>query len=201
LTLVGLPGPLAASAARPSAAPIDGLARRLHAPSPGERPPGPRFGALWQDLASRDAILAASATWRLAQAEGADAFLARQLRPIVAVTAARRNAALLALNSDDYITRRRAERDLEAMGEAVADDLLRLSRGAGDLDWALRAGRLLDRIGPSSRQAVRARRAVLALEDRGTQASRDLLRRLAAGMPEARLTREARAALARLQTR
>jgi hypothetical protein len=177
------------------AAPVRGLL----APSPREPSPGRRLAALWHDLASRDHAIAYSAAWRLAMAEGADAFLARRLRPVVGVPAYRRNRALLALSSDNYPTRSRAERDLAAMGEAVGDDLLRLSRGAGDLERALRAGRLLDRIGPSSREAVRARRAVLVLEDCGTRAARDLLKRLAAGMPEARLTREARGALERLK--
>jgi hypothetical protein len=195
--LAAVPGPLAAAG-------LDGPCRPgqcLLAPSPGERSRGPRLAALWQDLASGDFAVAYSASWRLAQAEGADAYLASRLRPVVGVPAARRNAALLALTNDDYLTRRRAERDLEAMGEAVADDLLRLSRAAGDLDRAQRARRLLDRVGPASPGAVRARRAVLVLEDRGTRTARDLLKRLAAGMPEAPLTREARGALARLQRR
>jgi hypothetical protein len=85
------------------------------------------------------------------------------------------------------------------MGEAVSDDLLRVYRGAGDLERALRAGRLLDRGGRRSPAALRERRAVLVLEERGTWAARDILKRLAAGVSHAQLTAEAKAALARLK--
>jgi hypothetical protein len=153
---------------------------------------------LWRDLASRDAARAQRAVWRLVAAEGADAFLARRLRPVVSVPASRRNPPLLALNSRDVLNRHRAERELAAMGEAVRDDLLRLYRGPGDLEESMRAGRLLHGCGPSSPEGLREHRSVLVLEARGTRGARDLLRRLAAGAPTARLTGEAKAALARL---
>jgi hypothetical protein len=48
---------------------------------------------------------------------------------------------------------------------------------------------------------VRCLRAVAVLEDLGTPAARELLEGLAAGAPEARLTREAKASLRRLGRR
>jgi hypothetical protein len=53
----------------------------------------------------------------------------------------------------------------------------------------------------ASAETLRSIRAVEALEHIATPEARDLLDRLAAGAPEARLTREAKAALERLGRR
>jgi hypothetical protein len=50
-------------------------------------------------------------------------------------------------------------------------------------------------------ELFRAQRALLVLEQVGSPAARACLRRLAGGAPSARLTREARATLDRLQRR
>jgi hypothetical protein len=62
---------------------------------------------------------------------------------------------------------------------------------------------VLERLrGPVTRPDVRrALRATAVLEDLATPAARKLLEELAAGAPEARLTRDAQAALARLGRR
>jgi WD40 repeat protein len=56
-----------------------------------------------------------------------------------------------------------------------------------------------DHLQPRAAERVREARAVLVLEARATPEARQLLRRLAAGLPQARLTQEAKAALQRLQ--
>jgi hypothetical protein len=62
-----------------------------------------------------------------------------------------------------------------------------------------RLGELLQRLDPlASPELLRGLRAVQVLEQVGTPEARDLLRTLAGGVPEARLTQEAKASLQRL---
>ena len=57
----------------------------------------------------------------------------------------------------------------------------------------------LETPGPFSADALRESRAVIALERIGTREARETLAVLAKGVPDARLTREAKAALERLR--
>ena len=61
-----------------------------------------------------------------------------------------------------------------------------------------RTDTLQSRLHPKARERLREVRAVLVLEARSTVDSRRLLQRLAAGLSEARLTQDAKAALERL---
>jgi hypothetical protein len=138
------------------------------------------------------------ALWRLAALPEADTFLAGRLSPVQGMPRERLRALLADLGSPDFARREKAEGALAAAGEAVRAAVAEASAGTKDFEVRRRLARLLVRLRPGAPERLREVRAVLALEARGTAEARRLLLRLAAGLPEARLTREARAALERL---
>jgi hypothetical protein len=170
--------------------------RSLLSSEPARR--GCDLSALWTDLASRDARCGQKAAWLLAGMPGAEVFLARRLRPVLPVAGQRLAPLLAELGSANFARRTAAERALASFHDAARLRLRQLHRPGNDLELRLRAGRLLGRLRPDAPERLREMRAVMALEVMGTPAARALLRRLAAGLPEAHLTREAQAALGRL---
>jgi hypothetical protein len=136
--------------------------------------------------------------WRLAALPQADALLSRRLRPVEPVPADRLRTLIAGLSSADFTTREKVERALGEAGESAADALAEARRHTADLEVRRRAERLLDQLQPRTPERLREARAVLVLEARGTPVARKLLARLAAGVPGARLTQEAKAALKRL---
>lgn len=109
-------------------------------------------------------------------------------------------ARLLAdLDSDRFEVRDKATRQIESIGELAEPALRKALAGKPSLELRRRVEQLLDDVQPShSREQMRALRAVEVLEYIGTPEARRLLDTLADGAPEARLTREAKASLARL---
>ncbi len=107
------------------------------------------------------------------------------------------------LDSDDFATREKASREVEQAGFPAVVALRDVSRGATNLELRRRAERLLAVLEKQAMppEDLRALRAVEVLEVIGTAESVRLLRRLADGARGARLTEEAKAALARLRTR
>ena len=89
------------------------------------------------------------------------------------------------------------------MEEAAELALRKVLAASPTLETRRRAERLLGRLDPWAPPPDRLRvsRAVEALEYIGTREARQLLRTLAHGAPEARLTQEAEAALKRLARR
>jgi WD40 repeat protein len=154
--------------------------------------------ALWNTLASNDAVQSHRALWRLAALPEADTFLARHLKPIETVPLERLRALLADLGSIDFATREKAEQALAAAGEPIRAALTEALAGSKDLEVRQRLQRLQERLQPLAPERLREIRAVFVLETRGTAEARRLLQRLAAGLSEARLTREAKAALTRL---
>ena len=157
--------------------------------------------ALWSVLADDNAMQAHRALWRLAALTEADTFLADRLSPVKDMPPEQLRALLADLSSSDFATREKAEQALAAAGEAVRAALAEASAGTQDVEVARRLARLQARLQPWTPETLREVRAVMVLEARGTAEARRLLRRLAAGLPEARLTQEARAALERLPRR
>jgi WD40 repeat protein len=160
--------------------------------------PVPKADALWADLASNQASKAHRALWRLASLPEADTILADRLVPVKPLSEKRLRALLGDLGADDFATRQKAERALVQAREAARAGLVEARRGAKDLELKLRLKRLLARLQSRAGDRLREARAVMVLEARGTAKARELLRRLAAGLPEARVTQEAKSALGRL---
>jgi len=153
--------------------------------------------ALWAVLKS-DAVQAHRALWRLAALPEVDAFLARRLQPVEAVPPDQLRTLLADLGSTDFDKRERADQALAAAREAVRAALVKASARTEDLEVRRRLERLQERLQVRAPERLREARAVLALEARGTVEALRLLQRLAAGLPEARLTHEAKEALQRL---
>jgi hypothetical protein len=121
------------------------------------------------------------------------------LRPVPRIDRMAALALIGKLDSNDEKTRDAAQAALAKLGHP-AEGLYRAAL-AGSLpsETRRRLQRLLDRItNKPDPDAVRLARAVIALELADTPAARALLMRLAAGEPGAALTRQALAALKRL---
>jgi len=153
----------------------------------------------WEDLGG-DAGKAYRAAGALAAApEQAVPFLAERVRPAAAPDAKRVAKLIADLDDERFEVRGRASRELEGLG-APAEAALRQAlagRPSAEAKRALTA--LLEKLaGAPTPEEVRAIRVVEALEQADTAAARRLLTDLAGGVAEARLTREAKAALQRL---
>lgn len=158
---------------------------------------------LWNDLGSEDAARAYRAVWALAgMPEKALPHLRARLRPVPVAEPGRVARLLAELNSDSFAARQRAHAELEALGEAARPELVKAAGAPPSAEVGRQLRQLLRRLetqrtAPSG-EPLRALRAVEALEHAGTPEARELLAKLAAGAPEARLTREAKASLDRL---
>jgi hypothetical protein len=170
------------------------LFRSLPPPRPGAQ----TASTLWADLAHRDAGLAHRALWRLAVLPGMEDFLDRRF-PLLSADSLKRELADLA--SDDFTTRQKAEQAIAKAGAAAGPALEAALAKTEDFELRKRLERLLRPLDPDGTGALRLHRAVLALEARGTPATRKLLARLATGIPGARLTEEAKSAIGRLDGR
>jgi hypothetical protein len=160
--------------------------------------------ALFTDLGSSDGTRAYSAVWKLVAARReAVAFLNTRVKPTALADERQVASWIVDLDSAIFADRDKATRELERQGE-LAKPLLRkaLSREP-TLEVRRRAEDLLRKIeGPvTSTETLRSIRAVEVLEHIATPEARHLLQKLAEGALDARLTREAKAALARLEKR
>src|SRR5262249_21378513 len=146
--------------------------------------------ALWSDLAGNDGAKVHRAVWALAgdPARGVP-LLAEGVGPVVAADAKGTGRLIAELGSRRFSGREKGARELEDLGEAAHPALRAVLAGSPALEIRRRVERLLERP-PGVRPA--ASRAIEVLEHSGTPEARELLRRLAQGLPDAGLTREAR---------
>jgi WD domain, G-beta repeat len=160
-----------------------------------------QVGALWRDLAAHDAAKAFEAVQTLARAPAQAVPLVRERVP--PVSAAKLARLLQDLDSDTFAVRDRAMKELAQLGKFAEPSLRKALGDRPPLDVRRRMEELLDRLAdPASiPEHLRALRAVEVLEMIGSREARQVLRDLAGGAPEALLTRQAKAALARLDKR
>jgi RNA polymerase sigma factor (sigma-70 family) len=130
-------------------------------------------------------------------------FLDRRLAPIQAVPKERVAKLITALDEPEFAARAAATRELEKLGELAAPALRHLLMGQPTLETRRRVLDLLQACeGPVCEgEQLRSVRALAVLEHIGTAAAGEVLAKLAAGTPEARLTREAQDSLERLRRR
>jgi WD40 repeat protein len=161
------------------------------------------FDELWRDLASDDAAVAEKAMADLAaQAISTIPELKKRLRPVTEVADGVLTRLIDELDSNDRTVRDRAVRQLEELDELAAQ-ALREAAKSPSAEVRRQAARLVEKQEKSQLTGGDARplRAVEALELAGSAEARKLLEELARGAADARLTREAAAALSRLKLR
>jgi hypothetical protein len=156
--------------------------------------------ALWGELAGADAARAYDALCAVVHARGgALPFLQERLRPAEPADARRVARLLEDLDDDRFPVRQKARRGLEGLGEEAEPLLRKALTGGPSPEVRRRVGELLDKLRPDvSPERLGALRALEALEHWGTPEAHEVLRKLAQGAPEARLTLEAKASLQRL---
>jgi RNA polymerase sigma factor (sigma-70 family) len=177
---------------------LSDMARQARRPlSPAE------VQARWIDLASADGPQAYRALWELvADPERSVPFLARSLRPVAGTDPRRLQQMIADLDSDQFNTRELAFTELEKLGELAAPPLLRVLASQPSVETFQRAERLMEKMeGPTMLPPPERRQvlhAIEALERIGTPAAQQVLQELAKGGEGAAPTREASAALLRL---
>jgi WD40 repeat protein len=175
------------------------------APLPGQD--GPAAAGLerwWSRLGSPDASRADEARRMLVAASAQSvSLLARRLRPATTPAAARLTTLIAELEAERYAVREHADRELAKLHELAGPALAKALARPRALESKRRLEKLLgaldNRVPPAP--LLRQLRALEVLEQIGTPEAHRLLARLAGGIPQARLTREAQAALARLDKR
>jgi len=169
------------------------------APIAAGKPTAEELQSAWRDLAGDDAAKAYRAVWLLARNPMQSVPLLREhLRPVFALDNEARTQAerwIADLDSDQAAIRETASRRLEKRVIRVEPLLRKALSGSPSLEQCKRIERVLDRLGS---ERVTLGRVLEVLEHAHTPESRQLLESLAAGEPDAWLTREAKAALSRL---
>jgi hypothetical protein len=157
-----------------------------------------RFARLWEKLGQTDAAAAHATLWELVAGGPAVVALLKARLPVPAVLGARQAARLVQqLDSDTFVTREAAMKETAKLGLGAEPALRKALGTKPDLEPrrridALVAGWL------RSADWLRFRRAVAVLEYNGTAEAKQHLRALAGGPPGALPTKEAAAALARM---
>jgi RNA polymerase sigma factor (sigma-70 family) len=157
---------------------------------------------LWADLSSEDAEKADHALWTLVAApEQSVPWLKEKLAPAERdARRAEKLAALIAdLDSDDFVTRTKANAELEKQGALAEAALKSALESKPSLDVQSRIQALLEKLHPWPDMPLQSWRAVVVLERIGNDDARLVLKTLSEGDPDARLTQEAKAALERLR--
>jgi WD40 repeat protein len=156
--------------------------------------------ALWPALEGADARTAFRASVALGAAgDRCLPILKKHLQTIVLPNAERLAPLLRNLDSEEFAVRTKAARDLEALGEGARPSLRKLLDNPPSEEARRRAEQILAKLEGLSR--LRSVRAVEVVEHIATQDACELLHKLASGVAEASLTREAKAALDRLEKR
>jgi RNA polymerase sigma factor (sigma-70 family) len=160
------------------------------------------LSACWADLTTGDGARSFQSLRRLiASPTTSVVFLGTRLEPLRAPTANRMSALIADLDSENFATREAATKELIKLNDLAAPAL----REALDKSPSPEARRRLDQLLVKAEdpgtygEPLRSLRAVEALEHIATPEARQVLQNIVTGAPEARLTRDAKAALQRLE--
>jgi WD40 repeat protein len=159
---------------------------------------------LWADLAGDDAAKAWEAVWRLAEApKDAMGFLRSRIQPYPTVPADETRRLLAALDDPAFSRRDAATKRLRELGLKAEPVLRAALRGKLTLEPKRRIEGLLAELAkapqPLAAEELRQLRGLIVLECIGTAEARRVLEAVANGPESARLTRQARAALAAMR--
>jgi WD domain, G-beta repeat len=164
------------------------------------KPDARAVNRLWSDLATGDGETAYAAIWALVKLEkSALPYLKERLAPTPAVDAQRVRQLIRDLESDRFVVRDTASRQLRSLGEEVEPFLQDALKNAKSAEMERRLSALLDTARDVGSAATRqGLRGVQVLEYVGTAEARDILVHLTKGPRENLVTREAVDSLARL---
>ncbi|HZT82619.1 MAG TPA: hypothetical protein VFA26_20485, partial [Gemmataceae bacterium] len=172
---------------------------------PGAGRPAPEeVEGLWADLGGDDAARAFAALGTLAPAPDlALPPLRGCLRPVAPLSRERLARLVRDLDDDDFEVRERATDELAQLGGAAEGALRRALEGKPSAELKQRVELLLGKLQTASTSPRRLleSRALELLERLRAPEAKELLKELAAGDADAWLTREAKAALGRLERR
>ncbi len=158
--------------------------------------------ALWSALVGEPAK-AYRAIWTMTETKDALDFLRGMLSPVKPLSHEHLRRLLTDLDSELFAVRQKAQEELEKLGDLAEPALRKALEDKPTLEVRKRVQALLERLrGPVTKpELLRSLRSVAVLEDIGTPEARRILEEVGKGAPEARLTREAKAALQRLNAR
>ena len=165
-------------------------------------PDAKTLAAYWSDLAGDDAKRAYAAVWQLADARNSTVSLLRgKLGPVLELDAKKIRQHIDELDNESFEVRDRASKELESLGRLAVPSLRAALEKNPSPEKRRRVEKLLGTVEDEklSAETLRGLRALHLLEQIGTRDAIDLVRKLATGAPEARLTRDAQAALQRLE--
>jgi WD40 repeat protein len=173
--------------------------------SAGRGPGEPKeLRKLWADLAKEDAAKAYQSIWAMAlKPKESTAFLKQQLRPVTPADPIVIDRLIANLDGKDFAVRDKAARQLTSIGEPAVGAMRKALTDNPTLELRLRLEKLLNSVEAVQLTAdqLQVLRALEVLELVGTEEAQRVLQPLANGVTEARLTREALAALERLKRR
>jgi hypothetical protein len=155
----------------------------------------------WAALGGDDAARAYRAIDALVKTPGQSVpLLKKRLRPVAAADAKRVARLITDLDNEDFAVRDRARRDLESLDEAAGPGLRKALAGRPSAEVRRSVEQLVAALDnpAGSPERLRVLRAIEVLEQIGTAEVRQVLQTLAGGLPEAQVTKEARAARDRL---
>jgi WD40 repeat protein len=159
--------------------------------------------ARWSELLLLERTPSAyEALWGLVAAPGqAVPFLRERVRPVMPLDPQRLNKLLTDLDSNQFAARKKAIQELEAAGELAEEALRKLLAGKPALDLQKRVEAILEKstVPQLTGEKLRMLRAIAVLEHIGTPEANKVLQELAKGVPAARQTQEAKAALGRME--
>jgi RNA polymerase sigma factor (sigma-70 family) len=156
----------------------------------------------WGDVAGEDAAAAFRAVHRFAAAPDRTVpFLRERLKPASPIDADHVRQVVKQLDDPSFAVRQKAAAELDALADHAEPLLRQAVREVTSAEVRQRLEQALTRVDRMTPEALRTVRAVEVLERIGTPEARQLLAELAKGDPKARLTREAAAALGRLERR
>jgi WD40 repeat protein len=158
---------------------------------------------LWSDLSGADAKRAYQAVTALAALpEQSVPWLAEHLRQPLPPKPEKLSRLIADLDADEFAVRERATLELRELGDLAAPALRNALAQAPSTEIRRRIGSILAGLDPEkSPDRLRALRAVEVLEYAATPEAKQVLKKLAAGARESRLTQEARAVMDRLGNR
>lgn len=159
--------------------------------------------ALWNDLAAEDAAKGQAAVYGFASApKDSVPFLRERLRPEPSVTSDEIRRLISQLDSGRFQGREDAFHRLQRLAEVAEPALQEALKHKPSAEAAERIGKLLNEVAVvHSPEVLRGIRAIRALELIGSPEAVRVLKSLATGCPEARLTREAKQSVTRLSRR